>query len=116
MHLDRLTEARVVPVTLEVVRTTGKKGAASTGGTPAPPGTPAPSAHAGATPAPPRLRQEDHWFIPDLEGWRAIVARVPELTLAATLGAFNVDVPFEHSAAWRLILVLRRTSQGDAGA
>jgi hypothetical protein len=33
---------------------------------------------------------------------------VPEFTLAATLGDFNVDVPFEHAAAWRLILALRR--------
>lgn len=85
MHLDRIAEDRVVPVTLEVVRTTGKKGAAS-----------------------PRLRQEDRWFIPDLEGWRAIIAKVPELQLMGTLGDFNVNVRFEHQAAWRLILVLKR--------
>jgi hypothetical protein len=87
MHLDRLTADRVVPVTLEVVRTTGKKGAV-----------------VGA----PRLKQEDRWFIPDLEGWRAIQATVPELCLAAVLGDFNVDVPFDHTAAWRLILVLKK--------
>ena len=89
MHVDRLTPERRVPVTLEVVRTTGKKGAAG-----------------GA--CSPRFRQEDRWFIPDLEGWRAVLARVPELQLAATIGDFNVDVPFEHAAAWRLILVLKR--------
>jgi hypothetical protein len=38
-----------------------------------------------------------------------MVAKVPELELVATLGDFNVDVPVEHSAAWRVILVLRRT-------
>jgi SAM-dependent methyltransferase len=85
MHLERLTPDRVVPVTLEVVRRAGRKGAGA-----------------------PRLRQEDRWYIPDLEGWRAILARVPELHLAAALGDFNVDVPFEHTAAWRLILVLKR--------
>ena len=87
MHLDRLTADRVVPVTLEVVRSTGKKGAAGGG---------------------PRFKQEDRWFIPDLEGWRAIQATVPELYLTAVLGDFNVDVPFEHTAAWRLILVLKK--------
>jgi SAM-dependent methyltransferase/GNAT superfamily N-acetyltransferase len=86
MHLDRLGADRVVPVTLDVVALTGKKGAGA------------------AT----RLHQEDRWFIPDLEGWRAIVAEVPELALVGALGDFNVDVPFEHPAAWRLILVLRR--------
>jgi ribosomal protein S18 acetylase RimI-like enzyme/ubiquinone/menaquinone biosynthesis C-methylase UbiE len=86
IHLDRITPERVVPVTLEVLRTTGKKGAG----------------------APARLKQEDRWFIPDLDGWRAIVAQVPELSLAAALGDFNVAVPFEHQAAWRLILVLAR--------
>ena len=89
MHVDRLTPDRVVPVTLEVVRTTGKKGAGS-----------------GA----PRFKQEDRWYIPEVEGWRAIVARVPELQLVATLGDFNVDVPFEHAAAWRLILVLKKVA------
>jgi len=89
MHIDRMREDRLVPVTLEVVRTTGRKGAG-----------------AGAT----RLRQEDRWFIPDLDGWRAIVAGVPELALAAALGDFNVAVPFEHQAAWRLILVLKRVA------
>jgi ribosomal protein S18 acetylase RimI-like enzyme len=87
MHIDRMTPERMVPVTLEVVRSTGKKGAPATA---------------------PRLRQEDQWLIPDLPGWRAIVAQVPGLTLAAALGDFNVDVPFEHNAAWRLILVLKR--------
>jgi ribosomal protein S18 acetylase RimI-like enzyme len=89
MHTERMTQDRVVPVTLEVVWTTGKKPALS---------------------AAPRFKQEDRWFIPDLEGWRAIVARVPALQLAAALGDFNVTVPFEHTAAWRLILVLRKAS------
>lgn len=88
MHVDRATPDRVVPVTLEVTCTTGKKGAA---------------------PAP-RLKHEDRWFIPDLDGWRAIIALVPELSLVAALGDFNVAVPFEHQAAWRLILVLKRAS------
>jgi ribosomal protein S18 acetylase RimI-like enzyme len=87
MHSERLTPERVVPVTLEVVCTTGKKAPG--------PGTP-------------RLRQEDRWFIPDLDGWREIVGRVSTLRLAATLGDFNVAVPYEHSAAWRLILVLKK--------
>lgn len=89
MHLDRLTPDRVVPVTLEVVRTTGKKGPSN-----------------GA----PRFKQEDRWYIPEVEGWRAILARVPELQLVATLGDFNVDVPFDHAAAWRLILVLKKVA------
>jgi len=87
MHVERLGPDRVVPVTLEVVCTTGKK----------------PSAGAA-----PRFKQEDRWFIPDLEGWRAIIERVPELRLVAALGDFNVSVPYEHAAAWRLILVLKR--------
>jgi ribosomal protein S18 acetylase RimI-like enzyme len=85
MHIDRITADRVVPVTLEVMRTTGKKGASA-----------------------PRFKQEDRWFIPDVAGWRAILSGVPELRLAATLGDFNVDVPYEHTAAWRLILVLQK--------
>jgi GNAT superfamily N-acetyltransferase len=89
MHTDRLTAERVVPVTLEVVCTTGKKAAGGGG---------------------PRLKQEDRWFIPDLDGWRAIVSRVPSLKLGAALGDFNVTVPFEHAAAWRLILVLVKAS------
>lgn len=87
MHVDRVTAERVVPVTLEVSRSTGSNGRKSGG---------------------PRLRQEDRWFIPDLPGFRAIVERSPDLALAAALGDFNVDVPFEHPAAWRLILVLAR--------
>jgi hypothetical protein len=87
MHTDRLTQDRVVPVTLEVVCTTGKR-----------------TANGNA----PRFRQEDRWFIPDLEGWRGMIARVPALRLVAVLGDFNVTVPFEHTAAWRLILVLKR--------
>lgn len=94
MHVDRATCDRVVPVTLEVTRSTGKKNGAGA----------------------PRLRQEDRWFIPDLEGWRAILARVPELTPAAVLGDFNVSIPFEHQAAWRLILVLKRARDSGSGA
>ena len=90
MHVDRL-EGRRVPVTLEVVCSSGRKGAGPSPVSPLP-----------------RLRQEDRWYIPDLEEWRALVARVPSFTLAAALRDFNVDVPFEHTAAWRLILVLRR--------
>ncbi len=96
MRLDRMGADRVVPVTLEV-RTTGKKGAVEDGA-------------AGSRARSPRLRQEDRWFIPDLAGWRAIVERVPELRLVATLGDFNVGVSFEHAAAWRLILVLRKVA------
>jgi ribosomal protein S18 acetylase RimI-like enzyme/ubiquinone/menaquinone biosynthesis C-methylase UbiE len=88
MHVERMTPERIVPVTLEVVSTPRK----------------------GATRAAQRsLRQEDRWFIPDLDGWKRLVAAVPELTLAAALGDFNVAVPFDHSAAWRLILVLRKS-------
>ncbi len=89
MLIDRITEDRVVPVTLEVTRTTGKKGGGAGNGAP-------------------RFRQEDRWFIPDLGGWRAILANVPELRLAAVLGDFNVAVPYENTAAWRLILVLEK--------
>jgi ribosomal protein S18 acetylase RimI-like enzyme len=91
IHIDKTTKERTVPVTLEVVCSANKKSASS-----------------GPSRGAPRLRQEDRWLVPDLEGWRASIARVPELSLAATLGDFNVDVPFEHSAAWRLILVLVR--------
>jgi ribosomal protein S18 acetylase RimI-like enzyme len=90
MHVDRL-EGRRVPVTLDVVCSSGRKGAGA----------------APALPAP-RLRQEDRWYIPDIEEWRALVARVPSFTLAAALGDFNVEVAFEHTASWRLLLVLRR--------
>jgi ribosomal protein S18 acetylase RimI-like enzyme len=88
MHIDKLAGQRV-PVTLEVMCSPTRKGSASSRSAP-------------------RLRQEDRWYIPDIEGWRAAIARVPELTLVAELGDFNVDVRFEHAAAWRLILVLRR--------
>jgi ribosomal protein S18 acetylase RimI-like enzyme len=91
MHVERMTTERVVPVTLEVARTTGKKSAGN-----------------GA----PRLKQEDRWFIPDVEGWRAIVARIPELSLVATLGGFSVATPYDHAAAWRLILVLEKVARG----
>jgi hypothetical protein len=37
-----------------------------------------------------------------------VLANVPDLTLVAALGDFNVEVPFEHQSAWRLILVLKR--------
>ncbi len=89
MHLDRPSAFCVVPVTLEVR-----------------------GAHHGWAMAersgPPCFKQEDRWFILDLAGWHAIVAQVPELSLVATLGSFDVTVPHEHSAAWRLILVLRK--------
>ena len=52
--------------------------------------------------------QERDWFVPDLDAWRRIVAAVPDLEIAAVLGDYRVDVPFEHAAAWRLLLVLRR--------
>jgi ribosomal protein S18 acetylase RimI-like enzyme len=90
IHIDKTTAERVVPVTLEVVCSTSKKGA--------------PTALRSAA----RLRQEDRWYVPELEAWKALIARVPGLALVATLGDFNVDVPFEHSAAWRLILVIER--------
>ncbi len=36
------------------------------------------------------------------------MARVPELSLVATFGSFDAGVPYEHGAAWRLILVLQK--------
>jgi hypothetical protein len=87
MHIDRITEGRLVPVTLEVVHTTGPRGGGK---------------------GSPRFKQEDQWLVPDMAGWRAVLAAVPELHLAAALGDFNVDVPFEHTAAWRLFLVLKK--------
>ena len=90
IHIDKTTAERVVPVTLEVVCSASKKGAP------------------GALRSAARLRQEDRWYVPELDAWRALIARVPGLALVATLGDFNVDVPFEHSAAWRLILVIER--------
>src|SRR5262249_15783498 len=83
MHIERLTPERRVPVTLDVVCGAGKKTRS-------------------------RRRQEDTWFIPDLLGWRRVISPAPRLHLAAALGDFNVDIPFEHAAAWRLILVMRR--------
>lgn len=97
MHIDRTTPARVVPVSLDVVCST-RSDHAKNGS----------SGHGGAARVQRAFRQEGEWYIPDLEGWRSTIARVPELALSATLGDFNVDVPFEHSAAWRLILVLKR--------
>jgi ribosomal protein S18 acetylase RimI-like enzyme len=88
MHVDRLTPERVVPVTLDVF-CSSRRGTAGQAGRFS-------------------LRLEDLWFIPDLGTWRAIISRIPELELAATLGDFNIVVPFEHSAAWRLLLVLRK--------
>lgn len=90
MHIDRMKPERVVPVTLEVVASEKRNGGS------------------GSSPKLSVLRQEDLWYIPDMAGWRAAVLAVPELKLVATLGDFNVDVPFEHAAAWRLILVLKR--------
>lgn len=54
------------------------------------------------------LRREDTWLVPKLADYRAMLADVPELVLVATLGDFNPDVPADHPAAWRLILVLRK--------
>lgn len=85
MHIDRLTPARIVPTTLEVVCSAK--------------GTPGKSRS---------LVQQGEWFIPDLAGWKQIVSRVPELELTAVLGDFRVDVPFDHPSAWRLNLVLKR--------
>jgi ribosomal protein S18 acetylase RimI-like enzyme len=88
LQIDACTDGaagKTVPATLEVVCSTGRKGGPMS-----------------------RFKQEDRWFIPDLDGWRAVIARVPELRLEAALGDFNVEVPFEHAAAWRLILVLKR--------
>jgi hypothetical protein len=90
MHIDRITPDRLVPVTLEVVASAKRNGGSA------------------ASPKLSVLRQEDLWYIPDMAGWRAAVQAVPDLKLVATLGDFNVDVPFEHAAAWRLILVLKR--------
>jgi hypothetical protein len=91
MHIDRIDSSRVVPVTLEVVCSTKKNGSS---------GSPLRLSS---------LKQEDLWYIPDLPGWRRVIERAPELKLMAALGDFNADVPFEHAAAWRLILVLKRT-------
>ena len=99
MHIDRITPERVVPVTLEVVRSAAKKSLTTAGSA---------GRSAASTSMSPRLRQEDRWFIPDLDGWRAIIRMVEQFRLVASLGDFNVSVPFEHNAAWRLILVLRR--------
>jgi hypothetical protein len=86
MHIDRITPGRVVPTTLEVVcgAKTGQKTRS--------------------------LVQQGEWYIPDLAGWKHIVAQVREFELAAILGDFRVDVPYEHPSAWRLILVLKRGS------
>lgn len=86
MHIERAA-ARTIPVTLEVV-TEPKKNVAA---------RPLPS-----------LRREDMWFVPTLDDYKSMLAEVPELTLVATPGDFNPDVPFDHPAAWRLLLVLRR--------
>ncbi|AGP36051.1 class I SAM-dependent methyltransferase [Sorangium cellulosum] len=88
IHTERATPDRVVPVSLEVVCSARRNG--------------------GAPRELSSFRQEATWHIPDLAGWRRVAERVPELSLVATLGDFNVDVPFEHAAAWRLILVLKR--------
>jgi len=91
MHIDRAQDG-LVPVTLEVGAAVKNGNGASGNG-----------ARAQKT-----LRQEATWLIPKHAEWQAIAARVPELELVASLGDFHVDVPFEHTAAWRLILVLRR--------
>ncbi|AUX41764.1 uncharacterized protein SOCE26_031870 [Sorangium cellulosum] len=88
IHIERAAPDRVVPVSLEVVCSARRNG--------------------GAPRELSSIRQESTWHIPDLAGWRRVAERVPELALVATLGDFNVDVPFEHAAAWRLILVLKR--------
>jgi ribosomal protein S18 acetylase RimI-like enzyme len=93
MHLDKTTAeqgGQSVPVTLDVVCSQSARKGSS---------TPRPQQ---------RLRQEDRWFIPDLASFQQIIARVPGLEIAAALGDFNVAVPFEHTSAWRLILVLKR--------
>jgi len=103
MHIERMTSDRVVPVSLEVQCST-KNGQTATNGSA---GSRTSGRPSGETP-PSTLRQDGNWFIPDMEGWRAILGSVPEFTLAAALGDFNVEVPFEHQSAWRLILVLKR--------
>lgn len=86
MHVDR-ARGRTVPVTLEVV-----------------------SERRDAPSSPLRsLRREDVWLVPTLADYRAMLAEVPDLSLVATLGDFNPDVPADHPAAWRLLLVLRKT-------
>jgi ribosomal protein S18 acetylase RimI-like enzyme len=86
MHIDRARD-RLVPVTLEVVSE--------------------PKSH--VPPARlPSWRHEETWYVPALDDWRSMLSQVPELELVATLGTFNVNIPFEHPAAWRLLLVLRR--------
>ncbi|WP_437490695.1 GNAT family N-acetyltransferase [Sorangium sp. So ce1014] len=88
IHIEKATPDRVVPVSLEVVCSARRNG--------------------GAPRELSSFRQVATWHIPDLAGWRRVAERVPELSLVATLGDFNVDVPFERAAAWRLILVLQR--------
>ncbi|WP_438019948.1 bifunctional GNAT family N-acetyltransferase/class I SAM-dependent methyltransferase [Sorangium sp. So ce315] len=88
IHVERANPDRVVPVSLEVVCSARRNG--------------------GAPRELSSFRRQSTWYIPDLAGWRLVAERVPELSLIATLGDFNVDVPFEHAAAWRLILVLKR--------
>ena len=96
MHIERIAPERdrLVPVLLEVICTLKNAGHTNGNGV--------------STPKVKSLRQEGEWFIPELEGWLGMIAKVPELQLVATIGDFNADVPFEHSQAWRLILVLKK--------
>ena len=68
--------------------------------------SPAPAPCSADHQPPPPMLAEDFEFGLLLDG--QLVAAVPELSFAAALGDFNVDVPFDHAAAWRLILVLKK--------
>jgi ubiquinone/menaquinone biosynthesis C-methylase UbiE len=87
MHLSRMSPSHVVPVTLEVVCSTRSRTRSDERQS---------------------MVQESQWFVPDVNEWQAIAGAVPELSLVAQLGDFHVDVPLQHPAAWRLILVFRK--------
>lgn len=54
------------------------------------------------------LQQHERWLVPGAGRWVELVARAGGFAVAALLGDFQLDVPWDQPGAWRLLVVLRR--------
>jgi hypothetical protein len=57
------------------------------------------------------LHHEELWVVPDARAWREAVERAGRFEIAALLGDFRLDVPWDQPGAWRMMVVLRRTEE-----
>ncbi len=57
------------------------------------------------------LHHEELWVVPDARAWREAVERAGRFEVAALLGDFRLDVPWDQPGAWRMMVVLRRTEE-----